>query len=157
DAPRESRPTTATRCHVTASRRAVTSVVDEEAAGAASGCMYSPQLDVVAPSFGGDRSRRAYGTGGWGSDEWWSGRGILRPAKTSENGGGEVTDEQKRAFDFVVGLRDFYGQYHDRKEQIAYTVVILHLGAAAILMSHPFWMKWRATWTGLAIWVAVTS
>ncbi len=45
-----------------------------------------------------------------------------------------MTEEQKRAFDFVVSLRDFYGDYHAKKEREAYIVAVLYLGATAAFL-----------------------
>jgi hypothetical protein len=49
-----------------------------------------------------------------------------------------MDEHQKRAFDFVVSLRDFYGDYHAKKEREAYVVAILYLGATAAFLTQ----KW---------------
>ena len=49
-----------------------------------------------------------------------------------------MDEHQKRAFDFVVSLCDFYGDYHAKKEREAYVVAILYLGATAAFLTH----KW---------------
>jgi hypothetical protein len=47
-----------------------------------------------------------------------------------------MTEDQRRAFDFVVSLRDFYGDYHAKKEREAYIVAVLYLGATAAFVAH---------------------
>ncbi len=46
-----------------------------------------------------------------------------------------MTEEQERAFDFVVSLRDFYGSYHASKEHEAYAIAALYLGATAAFLT----------------------
>jgi len=48
-----------------------------------------------------------------------------------------MDDDQKRAFDFVVSLRDFYGDYQHKKEREAYVTTAAYLAATGAA----FW-KW---------------
>jgi uncharacterized BrkB/YihY/UPF0761 family membrane protein len=46
-----------------------------------------------------------------------------------------MTEDQERAFHFVVSLRDFYGDYHAKKEREAYAVAVLYLAATAAFLA----------------------
>lgn len=48
-----------------------------------------------------------------------------------------MDDDQERAFEFVVSLRDFYGDYHAKKEREAYATGILYLGVTAAFLVRP--------------------
>jgi hypothetical protein len=49
----------------------------------------------------------------------------------------DFREQQQRARDLVLRHRDYYGDYHHRKEQAAYVVTVLYLGAAATVFFSP--------------------
>ncbi len=60
-----------------------------------------------------------------------------------------MDEQQGRAFDFVVSLRDFYGDYHAKKEREAYVTAVLYLGATVAFITQPESRQWTLLRTGI--------
>lgn len=69
-----------------------------------------------------------------------------------------MNDEQRRAFDLILFHMRDYGDYHHRKEQMAYAVTVLYLGAAAtLLLRADFWPSSAPGLFGFTVLALVTA
>lgn len=53
-----------------------------------------------------------------------------------------MTEQQTRAWQLILNLRDFYGTYNHQKENIAWLATALYLVGATAVVSGTFWTKW---------------
>jgi hypothetical protein len=69
-----------------------------------------------------------------------------------------MTGQQKRAWEHILKLREFYGAYNHQKENIAYLATALYLTGATTVVSGTFWTAWpRPHQAALAIGVLMAA
>src|SRR5690348_14078458 len=63
------------------------------------------------------------------------------------------TDHMTRSDD-LASLRDYWGVYHNHKEQMAFAGTTVYLAAATAMVMHPTWPKGPPHWLMLKLMIA---